>query len=350
MKKVVVILANIILFTAACSPKPEPHFAIIPQQCKIGAGQRMAISLEGSNMPSSGEVTWSASKGNLDPTTGLTVFYTAPLEPDTVIINAVFEANGVTYPNTLTCEVIGIEPVASPTDSPTDLPPTPEVMSNPSLTNTIAITEVMSTPCGGGSGTVPNRNEYIELYNYGSDSVDVRDWWIATTGGGDGTPDQIVPWNTANPGVYLGSNVLVNESIIPPGRFAIVLSPKYPIGAGENFMPYTFPKDTIILSFSASKYLGNDTIGLVGTKSDMSLTVIALYQGTKIFMSNIVSTYGTPAGGSSPIIQDDRLDKFPYPLGDCRSMERINASGPDTISNWRDIAAGNPGRGNYSDN
>ena len=252
------------------------------------------------------------------------------------------------FSKSLTCEIIGVEAGASPAEPTTEPLPTPV---QPSPTNTIAITEVVSTPCGGGSGAVPNRNEYIELYNYGSDSVDVMGWWIATTGGGDGTPDQIVPWKTANPGVSLGNNVVINQSLIPPGRFAVVLSPKYPTGAGEYYMPYAFPKDTIILSFSTSKFLGNDTTGLVGTKSDMSMTVIVLYQGTQKIISNVVSTYGTPTYGSSPNnVQDDKLDKFPYPLPDCRSMERINASGPDNINNWHDINMGNPGMGDYSHN
>ena len=353
MKKLFALFAYIILFTSACRPQLQPNFVIKPDQCKIKAGEEMPISLEGSNMPASGKITWSVTKGQVKTTNEMSAVYTAPPETGPVVITAVLEANGEKYPRSLTCEIIGAEPVASPTEPPIEPPAGPPTLvpPSPSPTNTIAITEVMSTPCDGGSGTVPNKNEYIELYNYGSQSVDVNGWWIATTGGGDGTPDQIVPWNTANPGVSLGNNVLVNQSVIPPGRFAVVLSSKYASGAGENFMPYAFPKDTIILSFSTSKWLGNDTTGLVGKKSDMSLTVIVLYQGSKTIISNVVSTYGTPIYGSSPgNVQDDRLDKFPYPLADCRSMERINASGPDNISNWHDINMGNPGRGNYGGN
>lgn len=344
MRKLLVPFICIALSIGACGRKTEPSFNIVPDHCTISAGEELPISLKGTNIPADGEITWSATKGDFNPSTGFSVTYIAPQEPGAVIITAELITNNLRYSETLNCEVTeqgattGMEiEIPSPLPSPPTSTPT-EAGKN----DTIAITEVMSTPCGESGGTIPNRNEYIELYNYGDAPVDVRNWWIATTGGGDGTPDQIVSWKFANPSVSLGSNVIVNETIIPPGKFAVILPPTYYIGGGKYHMPYAFPKDTIILSFSTSKYLGNDTTGLVGY--DGVLTTIVLYRGTNSIISKVISTYGTPVYGSSPSnVEDNKTDRFPYPLQVCHSIERIVDSGPDQVTNWREIDAGSPG-------
>jgi len=209
----------------------------------------------------------------------------------------------------------------------------------------IAITEVMAAPCGGIQG--PNKNEYIELYNYGTSDVDVNGWWIATNANGEGTPDLIVSWDTINQGVDMGGNVITNTSIIPPSTYTVVLSPLYYTGEGKYHMPYRFPKGTILLTLGNSNYLGLDSKSLLGNTPPLS--VLILYRGTQNVMDEIVSSYGTPTYGSAPSsVQDDRSDNFPFPVPDCASVERIIASAPDLKSNWKIVENGNPGEGSYA--
>jgi hypothetical protein len=340
MKKLSTLLACLILFASACAKKVEPTIIIVPDKCEINAGEEFPISLEGSNMPASVEITWSATKGVINPTTGLSVIYTAPQEPGSVIITALLETDDAKYSKTLTCEVTATAP------STEVVIPTTTVPTNPPDDGSIkiAITEVMSVPCNGING--PNKNEYLELFNYGNNDVDVNNWWIATGPGGEGTPDQITAWNNINPGINLGNHVVTNSSVIPPNGFAVIFSPRYYLGEGTHHMPYIFPNGTIILTLTNSYYLGNDNSGLLGTESPLSTLV--LYIGSNSTMDNIISTYGTPTYGSSPNnVVDDHLDKFPYPVYNCQSVERVVPSGEDLAGNWRYIDQGNPGDGDY---
>src|SRR5512140_3048074 len=71
-------------------------------------------------------------------------------------------------------------------------------VSAPPAGATVIISEVMANPCG--SIEVRKWNEYVELYNYGGQPVDVGGWWLADTGmAGAGTPDQLVAWSQRNP-------------------------------------------------------------------------------------------------------------------------------------------------------
>ena len=339
MKKAIGLLVCLAIFINGCAPKNEPKIIIIPNQCKISSGEEFPISLEGSNMPASGEITWSATKGDLNPTTGLNVIYTAPQEPGTVIITALLQAGNVKYSTTLICEVIATTSIIA-----SDTPP----VATPSSTapvdlSTIAITEVMAAPCNGHAG--PNKNEYIELYNFGTSKIDVNGWWIAADPGGAGTPDKIVSWSSRNPSVRLGNNVEINTTVIPPGGFAIVVSPLYYSGSGEDLTPYFFPKNTIILTLADGDYLGNDTFGLLGNVPP--ITTLVLYIGSNTVIDKVISTYGTPSFGPSPQSIIVIWDYFRYVIPDCHSMERIIASGADIISNWRRIEKGNPGQGDY---
>lgn len=341
MKKIMLAILLVLFSTSSCANKPEPTILLVPDDCKINAGEDFSISLDGSNLPSDGVITWSATKGTVNPQTGFNVIYTPPQESGPVIITAVLEAGDVKYSKSLKCDITAVAPTENVTVVPTD---TPSSLSNKD-TYTIAITEVMAVPCGGTGGG-PNRNEYVELYNYGTNDIDIGGWWVATGPGGEGTPDLLTSWASVNPGMGLGESIITNTTVIPPNHFAVILSPKYYIGQGHYFMPYKFPEGTIILTVSQGDYLGNDGKGLLGTNSPLSTLV--LYTGTNLVIDRVISTYGTPSFGSSPNnVQDDSLDNFPYPVYECTSMERVVASGPDVLGNWREVLDGNPGAGNY---
>jgi hypothetical protein len=363
MKRSLIVFICLAFLIASCGPKDTPpDFIIVPDECKINVGDEFPISLRGTNIPSDGVITWTATKGEINPPTGYTVTYIAPQEPGTVRITAVLEANGKqSSAGGLTCEILGTATDVPPTPIPTLEPPTQEPTQEPTQGPTleptlsipptssgaegesIAITEVMSYPCGF-TDSLPSINEYIELYNYGTADVNVGGWWIGTRGGGQGTPDKLVAWSTVNPKVNLGANIKLSDTVIPPGGYAVVISPKYHTGAGKYKTPYSFPRGTTILTFDTSAYVGNDSKGLAA--SAHPLTTIVLYTGTKEVISSVISTYGTPSYGSTPDnISDDRADNFPYFISQCHAMERIDATKPDSLSNWHEISAGTPGWG-----
>lgn len=342
MSKIIKLFILITFLISACGSQPMSEIYIIPTQCVIPAGEEFPISLQISNMPSDTTVSWEVTKGEVNPPAGISVVYTAPQEPGTVIITALLETDSKKYTSTLVCT---IEQTTAPEEViiPGSVLPT-EINEVSSNATTIAITEVMAAPCDGVLG--PGKNEYIELYNYGNTTVDVDGWWIAYGEGGNGTPDRLTTWNDVNTGVSLGAYVITDTTAIPPGGFAIVLSPRYHLGSGRNLMPYIFPENTIVLTLSNSEYLGNDATGLFG--NSIPYTVLVLYTGSETVMDIVVSTYGTPNYGSSPQnVYDNNIDAFPFSVPDCHSMERIIPSGKDVVSNWTELNEGTPGEGNY---
>ncbi len=227
------------------------------------------------------------------------------------------------------------------TSAPTTVPvvaTTPSEQPPPS----IAISEVMASPCTpkGWKGG-PSSNEYIELYNYGSQPVDVAGWWIGTNGG---DPQKIVAWNTRNPNsTPEGTPVLTKTSVIPPSKYALILAPLYLTGDPGMRQPYSFLESTIILTVAQGKYLGNDRTGLLGYSEPR--TVIALYEGTQTSIALVDSTYGSPTVGNFPgSIVDNGQDGIPLAAPDCHAAVRTDRSGPDSADNWQLVNNGSPGR------
>ena len=287
MKKLLLLMLCFSVLIYGCSQEPSNiSLFIIPNPpCKVDIGEDFPISLEGTNMPADAKISWTVTKGQVTPDMGVSVIYTAPQDPGPVIITAILETNSIKQTKTLSCEITATGTSQAPTGSGSSsaiATDTPTIV----LSNSIAISEVMAAPCSTSKG--PNRNEYVELYNYGDVDIDVNGWWIAVNGGGSGTPDQITSWNAKNP-VGLGNNVITDTTIIPPHRFAVILTPIYHLGAGTYSLPYKFPKGTIILTLGNSDFIGNDGVGLLGNSEPVSLLV--LYKGTETIMDEVVSTW-----------------------------------------------------------
>jgi hypothetical protein len=208
---------------------------------------------------------------------------------------------------------------------------------------TIAISEVVAAPClpKGKTDGPPSSNEYIELYNYGTEPVDVGGWWLATNGGA--RPQKIVSWDYRNPAaVPEHYRVLTKTTVIPASGFALVLSPLYQTGDPGMHEPYVLPEGAIILTVLNGNYLGNDHTGLLGNVQPLSL--ILLYVGTETRIEHAVSTYGTPRFSDSPgSVQDDGLDLLPLSVQNCHSVARRDPAGPDTFENWHIISPATPG-------
>ncbi len=185
----------------------------------------------------------------------------------------------------------------------------------------VVISEVMANPAGGSGVLFPeDRNEFIELYNPTGHAVDLLDW---TLDDGDAR-DLICPW-TDSTLLETSPGVLIGQTWLPPGSWAVVLDPEYtsPAAQGGFVRPYWFPDSTLIVS------VRNTTIGNGLAGSD-PVWLISPYGDT--------STFGTPL---------DPADSLPRDAGDGRSWERIDPAGPDTPGNWVvciDSAGATPGR------
>jgi hypothetical protein len=184
----------------------------------------------------------------------------------------------------------------------------------------IVINEVMSNPRGiTGSGYPEDRNEYVELYNLSSETVDVRGWRLTDFD----AVDSIIAWQDSSILNYYPW-VTIGTTRIPSYRYALILDQEYLSSSqGGYFTPYNFPESLIILT------VGNTTIGNELQTNDPIL--LFSYEGDS-------SSFGTPFF----------VDSFPYDLGDGTSWERVSIELDDLPSNWHGSldSFGTPGRPN----
>jgi len=233
---------------------------------------------------------------------------------------------------------------AAPTDTPGPAPPSPTIppaSSTPAPEDTVAISEGMFDACGASAADATD--EYLELFNYGDEPVDLHGYWLT-----DGTPQRIVPWSEMNPFLPLEGVEAANQSTwtLPPQAFGLVLTPDYELG----LRPYRtrIPPATVILTIdlaTGSRLGGGD--GFVGSAEGIeSRSVVILYRGSQGLISRVVSTYGTPDQTGDPTsIQDDGADDIPLLQGDCFAAHRKVLAGRDVESNWVLVEGGSPGEG-----
>lgn len=265
------------------------------------------------------------------------------------LVSLVFRAIPITVaPITVAPITVALTPEIHPTQPPTT-PQTPDLaLVQPTHTVTppivstadpeaIIITEVMGNPCGDGNP----RNEYVELYNSGSQPIVVGGWWITD---GEET-DKIVSWQERYPNILLGNAVVLNTTEIQPKSFAVILAPGYPFVEGQYKMPYRFPENTVILTLEKGYLIGDEQYGIEVTNRD----IVVLYQGSEMFVEKVISSYGSPAFSSDPLsLRDDHKDRIPFKNNgqDCRVAERIYATNDDVESNWKEAQA-SLGLGSY---
>ncbi len=307
---------------------PPPTLTIVPLKCELPIFGKIGFSLNG--VLSNGTVvTWSAKLGliNTDPDDfGAT--YTAPPVPgeDEIVATVTPGPSGTTETFVRTCIIQGDAP--STALSPTNL-------------TTVSISEVMANPCGGDS--YKPWNQYIELYNYGDQPVDVNGWYFFDEGKA-GTPDRIVSWETRSQ-VRLDQSLITNTTFVPSHGFALLLSPHYTDGN----MPYPIRPGTVILTIASSDMLGDDYFGLIGT--EIGPDTITLYRGSLTVIDQVIDTYGTPLiRGPYPNddnIEDDRRDSVPLALSECYSVGRVDPLQKDSDKNWVPVFNGTPGDGPY---
>lgn len=323
---------------------------ILPTQCTVKVGEQVTLALDG-HIADNAIIVWQADRGSIAFTgQGLNAVYTAPSTPGDSNISAII-TSGTPIPQSLsrTCTVTdsagGSGGVAAPNQDPTNTvpiadPPTSEI---PSEEKTVIISEVMANPCGGLE--YRKWNEYVELYNYGTQPQDVAGWWLVVSGQ-DKRSNKIVAWDTRNPNVSLKQDVRTNTTIIPPHGFALVLAPNYTRSILPHKMPYQFPTGTTILTIAEYDRIGHTVLGIVGEGGGRDALV--LYLGGSSSILEVKSTYGTPTlSGYPQDIRDDRADNVPLDLHTCSSAERLNPLGQDTFENWHEVSGGSPGEAPY---
>jgi hypothetical protein len=184
----------------------------------------------------------------------------------------------------------------------------------------IIITEVMSNVRGSES-TCGTRNEYVEIYNNGSDTVDLVDYHISDL---DGNPDEIFPWE--NDTILIKyPEARTHSTLIYPFTYALILDRDYVKRDSVNWQPYALPDSVLILTTD------DHTIGDGLATNDPLILFGASPACT--------TSFGTP----------DLDDGFPFDPGDGISWERIDLERGDTLDNWYpslDPSGGTPGRQN----
>jgi len=317
-------------------------------------------------IPPNAVFCWDANIGSIiSAPPGLNALFIAPPEPAVVTVSVSISSGtpSMEIPITRQCIVTSLNnPQTQPTslteigDAASASPILLEAVASPipqeilpvsaniqTSLATIIISEVMANPCGPIE--VRKWNEYVELYNYGDQSVDISGWWLADMGE-SGTPDQLVSWSQRNPNEPLGNNLILNSTVIPARGFALILSPIYAQGVYPYTMPYRFPQNTVILTPASSRSLGDDFFAIIG--DGQSLDVLVLYKGGVSVMQEVISTYGTPKLDAYVMnIRDDNRDNLPLSLHECSSVERILPTGADSFDNWREIPNGSPGEAPY---
>ena len=193
----------------------------------------------------------------------------------------------------------------------------------------VIITEVMSNVKGSES-TCGRRNEFVEIHNQSSDTVDLTGFKIFDLDD-KAIPDDIQAWDDPSllikyPGVKINSTVLDSHS------YAIILDRDYTSDdtTGGNAQPYAFPDSVLVLTTD------DHTIcdGLTTTDPLLIFSTAAA----------CTTTFGTPF---------DSADGFPYDPGDGISWERIDLTLPDSGFNWYpsiDSSGCTPGRENSTTN
>ncbi len=188
------------------------------------------------------------------------------------------------------------------------------------ITERIVITEVMAN-ARGPENTCGDRNEYIEIYNDDSLSVDLTGYYLSDF---DCPADSICPWfNDTLLVKYPG--VRIRTTIIYPHSYALILDREYLRPDTIFSQPYHLPDSTLILTTD------DTSIGDGLANNDPLI----------IFRPGLACTtsFGTPG------VEDN----FPTDAGDGIAWERIDFEVSDTISNWHpslDTSGGTPGRAN----
>ncbi len=349
-----------LFFLVSCkgiSPASNGGVQIVPSSCNLYPSQEISLSLQGT-VPPNAKITWQVTSGAIvQAPTGYTATYTAPSQPGFYKITVTIEEPGkpptnvsleckVEKPMVKTLDVVTPSMTSMPLSTSTPVStftplifPTPTPSATVVSKPTLIITEFMGNPCGGDE--ITPYNQYIELYNYGKQPVDVAGLWLYT-----GISQKIIAWDAHEPSLSALESGITSSTVIPPGGFALILSPLYTNATPPYQNPYaSIPEHTIILTVE-EKRLGKTKSGIVAYGQGRD--VILLYRGGRTILEEIISTYGTPHIETFvEKLRDDYRDALPFDLPECRSANLKKITEGDKQSNWELIYGGTPGEGPY---
>jgi hypothetical protein len=319
----------------ACASDPgggSPSLSIMPQDCSLFITETIGLTLNGEIDPNS-KVSWAATLGTiLNNSQGTSATYTAPAVAGEAKIEATVTSglSGGIKAISVICHII------DPNVTAQSQTPAQKGHQSQNASPTVVISEVMGNACGD----VDQRKylQYVELYNFGDQPVNVAGWKLYDEGA-SGTPDELTAWLNRS-SIVFDNRYILNSTVIPPKGVAVVVSPQFydnPLG-----IPYRMPDGTVILTVAQSDTLGDDYFGIIADQNGYD--TVTLYIGGAV-IEIVVDTYGTPVIPSDyPVdIDDNRKDNIPMYLSECTSIERINPLLPDSESNWRHVLNGSPG-------
>ena len=200
----------------------------------------------------------------------------------------------------------------------------------------IVISEVLAN-ADGSEDAIPGglSNEFIELVNIGTTTVDLSGWSFTD---GDGL-DYISTWTAAG---FRDKDAVYGTIFLQPGQYAVILNDLYV--DPRNDQPFNFGPNTLILRVADGR-IGDNSAGLSASSDPLTL-----YRSGGQTRAYVEDTYGTPVADDLPDNCDDNyLDSIPFDPGDGRSAERIDLYGIDISTNWaacQDIGGSTPGRVN----
>jgi len=237
----------------------------------------------------------------------------------------------------------------APNPTPSTGIPQPTVVSGGA--NAMVITEIMFVPVTRSQLAGDEvRNEYLEVYNSGTEPIDLADVWLSDGDTTIGQSDTIVPWDSRFRGYDFGPSIVTDTTIIQPGQYGLILSPGY-IEDDLNDQPYdtTIADEYVVLTVEEQSDPGDldvlgDRLGLEAHDTADRLDVVFLYVGTQGSVSEVVASYGAPRipGGSSPTNISSQIPVgFPFRISAHGGVRLTGLDADDTRSNWEVLLWGN---------
>ena len=370
MKPILMTLILLLIVLSGCaqpqtSPKPQVTIVVSqlnpPPTCQLAPNETISISPKGM-LPENARVSWRVHGGGTiaDPS-NITTVYTAPAEPSGKpidIIATIFSANNEVVEVVQECMIVAASSPtnASEPDSAVPAAATPAAAvatrvlattaePKPGATLTVAspngavppaqgmvaITEIMGNPCGKQNEELAN--EYVELYNYSDQAVDLASVYMMASNQKEyDPPDQLVAWKTRNDLPASFANLVTDTTVLQPKQYALILEPNYHRIESADPMPYKIPSGTLVLTLAIKDRLGNSIGGLISSGSG-GRDSIYLYTGTTKRVEQILTTYAVLKAGPYPFSVTAPY-KMPLETGECQSIQRKTVPGEDKFENW----------------
>ena len=202
----------------------------------------------------------------------------------------------------------------------------------------LIVTEVFANTNDDAEGD----REYIEIYNKGTNTVNIIGFGFSDGGG----KDPIATWNDSSLGTIADAGVTYDATTLQAGEYGVILSTTYTdIATAEQF--FNFPPGTKLFTSADDGDGDGGQLTFEGIESNKPLAIF----NDEGFLE---ATYGTPSEPvagltysnclTNPNADDDGLDAIPIDLTNNLGVERIPSAitsgvatyaSTDTTSDWQ---------------